>query len=144
MNAMAMIAYRLHSAAAALLVLMGLAYLLRRRFMPYHAVALNQRWEDLDDPTRTLILASMRIIGSAWLAIAVALFILLRNGFRSGLPWAVYGVPAIGLAVALPTLMTVLYVKTHTRASPPWPVLAVTVALFAAGLLLSLGAAWAG
>ena len=139
MSTMATLAYRCHFAGAVLLALMGVVYLLQQRCMPYHAVALNRRWEDLDASAQALFLASMRIIGSAWLAIALALLVLLRHGFRAGLPWAVYGVPAVGLTVALPTLLAVLYVKARTPASPPWPPLAVLVALFVAGWLLSIG-----
>ena len=144
MTTLLTIAYRCHVAGSTLFALMGLVYLLRRKFMPYHAVALGRRWEDLDGPSRTLFLASMRIIGSAWLAIALALLVLLRYGFRAGLQWSIYGVPLIGLTVALPALLTVIHVKARTRASPPWPPLAMAVALFLTGLLLSVGDSCAG
>lgn len=140
MNTMLAIAYRCHFTGSVILALMGLTYLLRKKFMPYHAVALDQRWEDLDVPSRTLIITSMRIIGGAWLALAIAIAILLRYGFRQGLPWAIYAVPMIGLTSSLPTLLAVLRVKSNTRASPPWPAVALLVALFLAGLLLSIGA----
>ena len=138
MNTLLAIAYRCHFTASILLALMGLVYLRRREFMPYHAAALGQPWEQLEGPARTLCLASMRIIGSAWLAMAVSLAILLRHGFRAGLRWAIYGVPLVGLTLSIPTLLAVLYVRSKTRASPPWPPLAVLVVLFLTGLLLSI------
>lgn len=133
-------AYRCHFAGAILFGLMGLVYLGRKEFMPYHAIAIGKPWSELDAPTRELFLASMKIIGSAWLTLAVALGILLRHGFLNGQRWAVFGVPLVGLMVALPTLLAVLRVKAKTPASPPWPPLAVVSLLFATGLLLSLGA----
>ena len=132
--------YRCHGAAVALFGLMGLAYLGRKEFMPYHAVAVGKQWSALSRPEQAMFLASMRIIGSAWLALSVALGLMLRHGFRAGEAWAVYGVPAVGLLVAAPTLAAVLFVKARTPASPPWPPLAVAVILFLSGLLLSLAA----
>jgi hypothetical protein len=140
MNTMLTIAYRCQMTGSVILALMALVYLTRKQFMPYHAVALGQRWEQLEAPSQTLILTSMRLIGSAWLALAVGLIIVLRHGVRAGLPWAVYGVPAIGLLVSVPTLLAVLRVKATTKASPPWRPLALMALLFLAGLLFSLGA----
>lgn len=131
-------AYRCHYAGAVLLGLMGLAYLGRREFMPYHAVAIGKLWHQLEQAEQTMFLASLRIIGSAWIALAAALVLILRNGFRAGDSWAIYGVPLVGLLVAVPTLLVVLNVKFRTPASPPWPPLAVAVGLFLAGLVLSL------
>lgn len=107
--------------------------------MPYHAVAIGHAWKDLDQPIQIMFLASMKIIGSAWLAFSLALIIMLRHGFREGQLWAVFGVPAVGLMLSLPTLLAVLRVKAKTPASPPWQPLAAAVLLFLAGLALSLG-----
>lgn len=140
MNTRLTIAYHCHSTGSAILALMGLVYLARKKFMPYHAVALDRTWEDLDVPSRIIFIASMRIIGSAWLAVAIVLAILLRYGFREGLHWAIYAVPLVGLTASIPALLAVLRVKSKTRASPPWPLLAVVVGLFLTGLLMSIGA----
>lgn len=131
-------AYRCHGAAAALFGLMGMVYLRRREFMPYHAVAIGQKWHELEKPAQTMFLSSMRIIGSAWFALAVALGLLLRHGFSAGMTWAVYGIPAVGLLVSVPTLLAVLNVRRNTAASPPWPPLAIAVVLFITGLVLSI------
>ena len=140
MNTMLTIAYRCHFAGSVLLALMGVVYLCRKKFMPYHAEALDQSWEELGAPARTLFIASMKIIGSAWIALALALILLLRNGFREELTWAIYGVPLIGLTFSLPTLLAVFRVRASTRASPPWPPLAVVVVLFLVGFMLSVAA----
>lgn len=131
-------AYRFHGAGGILLGLMGLAYLRRKEFMPYHAIAVGKSWSELSATEQTMFLASMKIIGSSWLALSLAVGLILRHAFRGGEAWAVYGVPAVGLAFSIPTLLAVLNVKKRTPASPPWPVLAVAVFLFATGLVLSL------
>jgi hypothetical protein len=117
---------------------MGLAYLGRKEFMPYHALALGRSWSELDRPAQVLFLASMKIIGSTWLAVSVALGIILRHGFREGQAWAVWGVPLVGLILSTPALLAVLHVKSKTPASPPWQPLAAAVLLFLTGLVLSL------
>jgi hypothetical protein len=132
------IAYKCHCAGAILFGLMGLAYLGRKEFMPYHAIALGKKWNELDRSAQILFLTSMKIIGSTWLAFSVSLGILLLYGFRSGQSWAVMGVPATGLMASVPTLLAVLHVKARTPASPPWLPLAVAASLFLAGLILSI------
>jgi len=131
-------AYRFHGAGAILFGLMGLVYLRRKEFMPYHAIAVGKQWHELGQTEQTMFLASMKIIGSAWVSLSIALGLILRHAFREGEPWAVYGVAVIGLAVAVPTLLAVLTVKKRTPASPPWPPLALAVFLFLCGLVLSL------
>jgi hypothetical protein len=131
-------AYRCHGTAAMLLGLMGMVYVTRKQFMPYHAVAVGQAWHELEPAAQTMFLASMRIIGCGWIALSVALGLMLRHGFDQGPRWIVLGIPAVGLAVAVPTLLAVLRVKRATQASPPWRPLAVLVALFSTGLVLTL------
>ena len=114
-------AYRFHGTGAVLFGLMGLVYLRRKEFMPYHAIAVGKQWHELGQTEQTMFLASMKIIGSSWVALSIALGLILRHAFRSGEAWAVYGVPVVGLAVAVPTLLAVLTVKKRTPASPPWP-----------------------
>jgi len=80
----------------------------------------------------------MRIIGYAWLAISVALGLLLYHGFSAGMRWAIYGVPAIGLLVCIPTLRAVLLVRAATPASPPRGAALIPIILFCAGLACSL------
>ncbi len=133
-------AYRFHGTGAVLFGLMGLVYIRRKEFMPYHAIAVGKQWHELGQTEQTMFLASMRIIGSSWIALSIALGIMLRHGFREGELWAVFGVPVVGLAISVPTLLAVLTVKKRTPASPPWPPLALVVFLFAIGLVLSLGA----
>lgn len=137
-------AYRCHGGAVVMLVLMGLTYALRKKFMPYHAIALGKEWEELDVPQQTIFLGSLRIIGNAWLAVSLALGLLLHFGFSAGLKWAIYGVPAIGLLACVPTLRAVLLVRATTPASPPRGAALIPIALFLAGLVCSLVPEFAG
>lgn len=59
------LAFFLHLAGVLTVTAVGLTYLLRQRFMPYHTVALGCSWESLPPANRTLILALMRGAGGA-------------------------------------------------------------------------------
>lgn len=55
-------------AAFAIVLAFALAYLTRRRFMPYHRAVADQSWDSLSPRLRLLLLALMRALGAAWLA----------------------------------------------------------------------------
>ena len=59
------------------LITLALIYLFRSEFMPYHAVAVGQSWDDVDPAFQILILALMKVAGGGWFATAVATIILL-------------------------------------------------------------------
>lgn len=63
--------------AAILLAAFGGVYLFRSEFMPYHADALGMDWNSVDRTVQVLILALMRVAGGGWLAVSLAIAILI-------------------------------------------------------------------
>jgi len=126
--------------AAAYLLFAGFAaiYLLRPQFMPYHAVALGMRWEEVGRPFQVLILGFMRVIGGGLLAAAFIGAVLLLWPFRQGAPWARWAIPVHGLILGLASLWGTLSVQLNTPARSPWLAAAVGIFLLAAGGLLSI------
>ncbi|MEO0408607.1 MAG: hypothetical protein AAF289_14770 [Cyanobacteria bacterium P01_A01_bin.135] len=122
----------------ALLGAFSLIYLLRAEFMPYHARAIGQSWEQLPLAVQTLILGLMKTTGGGWLATAVAMAIILFKPFKRGETWALWAVPSIGLATAVPLLYLTLSIAIRTPADPPWIAAALGVVLQVVGLVLSL------
>ena len=118
-----------------MVVLIGMAfaflYLFRRKFMPYHADAVEKSWNDLDEKNNTLIIALMRVAGGGWMASSLAIGILLYFFIRQGDHLTSLAMVITGLAVSIPTLMATLIVKRRTKANPP-----VFAAIFAILLLL--------
>ena len=55
-------------------LLLGIIYLFKSSFMPYHGEAISMTWDEVESPVQFLILALMR--GAAGGAIALSVFIL--------------------------------------------------------------------
>lgn len=116
----------------------GVVYLFRTEFMPYHAIAVGRNWAQVDPAYQILFLAAIRALGGAWIATALAMGILLFIPFRQSMRWARWAVPAVGLVVELTALYVTLSVALNTPATPPWMGAAFAVLLLVVGFLLSL------
>lgn len=132
------LAFVLHLASVLTVTAFGLTYLLRRRFMPYHAVALGCSWESLPPAHRVLILALMRGAGGALLAVAFLQAALLLAPFRSGEIWALWAIPAGALLVSTGALYAMQTVANNTPARPPRGLVLGGTACSLAGFALSL------
>ena len=132
------VAFLCHLIALLSVALIGVIYLFRGQFMPYHAVALRKDWAGLDRALQVLLLALMKAAGGGALATAVAMGILLLIPFRQGLYWARWAIPVVGLVWVLPNLYVSVWVALNTPASPPWRYALVVVALLIAGFVLSM------
>jgi len=132
------VAFWCHLIALLLIALVGVVYLVRGQFMPYHAVALGKTWADLDRALQVLLLALMKSFGGAALATAVAMVILLSIPFRQGLYWARWAIPVVGLVGTLPSLCVTVWVARNTPATPPWMGVLIVMALLVAGFVLSM------
>jgi hypothetical protein len=116
----------------------GVTYLTRSKFMPYHSDALQLSWDEVDPNLRTLLLALMRAAGGGWLGVSLSVALLLWFPFRAGEGWALYAIPVVGLAAALPSLYATLYVRGRTAASPPVNLTAAAIVLLVLGFILSI------
>jgi hypothetical protein len=125
-----------------LVALLGLAfafaYLFRPEFMSYHAVAVHETWADVDPGFQILIIALMRVSGGGFLAISVAITMLLYQFHKQDKVWPVTAIFFIGQSILIPTLYATLLVKNHTGANPPWIAAAAAIGLLLAGWILAL------
>lgn len=119
-------------------LVMGGLYLSRQHFMPYHSRAVGVGWDQLLAGERELILALMRLGGAGFLAVGVAIAVLLMFPFRRGEPWARWALPAVGLLFwALVFVVTVL-ISVNSPAAAPWPWSGLTVIVLIVAAALSL------
>ena len=132
------LAFGCHLLAVLVLAAFAVTYLFRSEFMPYHAVAVGMPWADVATPFQVLILALMRAVGAACLAVVVLILILLFVPFRQGAVWARWAIPAGGLVLSAGALYAMLHVWRNTPATPPWFAPVVGALLLVAGMLLSL------
>ena len=135
------IAFGCHLLAFLILAGFGFTYLFRSEFMPYHAVALGMPWSEVTPPFQAVIIALMRAVGAACLALVVLELFVLVVPFRRGVVWARWAIPAGGLVISGGALYAMLHLALNTPATPPWMGPAAGGLLVCAGLVLSLGQA---
>lgn len=125
-----------------IVILIGLLfaglYLFRRKFMPYHADAVERPWSELDKEVRVLIIALMRVVGGGWLASSLAMSIFMCLFILNGDPFASIALVITGLAVSIPTLIATLIVKQRSKANPPVLAAVLSMVLLLAGLAIVL------
>ena len=132
------VAFGCYVAAYLVFTAFGVIYLLRPQFMPYHAVAVGMRWEEVGRPFQVLILGLMRVFGGSLLAAAFIGAVLLAFPLRQGAPWARWALPVHGLIVACASLYGTLYVQLNTGARSPWLAAVLAVVLLVVGAVLSI------
>jgi hypothetical protein len=114
------IAFGCYFLAGLILVGFGVTYLLRSEFMPYHATAIAMPWSDVPPYFQTLILALMKALGGTYVALALALYLILLVPFRQGAVWALWTTPLIGIIQSAATLYAMSHVALNTPATPPF------------------------
>jgi hypothetical protein len=99
--------------AGLLAIAFGVRYLVTREFMPYHAQVLGQPWSALDPRLQTIILGMLRVAGAGLLSSGCAvLWLLLPIG--RGQPWAAWAALSVVLAVTVPILYVVLWLRRQS------------------------------
>ena len=126
----------LYAAPAIASLLLGVIYLFRDSFMPYHAAALGRGWGELDPATQTLLKALMEVAAGGWLALGALVLLLVAFPIRRGERWARLAAPAALLLFYVPALLATLSVLSATPASPPWRFNLVACLCAVVGLLL--------
>jgi hypothetical protein len=106
----------------------GMRYLLTREFMPYHATVLGRSWSALEPRLQSIILGMLKVAGGGLLGYGVALLWLLLPLSR-GEAWAVWAAATVSLAVVIPVLYVVLWLRRVSPGAdtPVAPTLAVLV-----------------
>ena len=132
------LAFACHLLGIFTMVGFGLTYLLRKQFMPYHAVALGKNWAEVPKEVQILVLALMRAVAGGALAVAVLGSIVLLIPFQAGAVWAFWAVPLGSFVLSAGSLFAMRLVAANTPAKPPYKPILVAVALGIIGLALSL------
>jgi hypothetical protein len=99
---------------------LGLTYLLRDTFMPYHRAALGVPWEAVDPAVQTLLLALMTVTGAGWIALGLVTLLLIAIPLVRGERWARLAIPALFLVFYVPAVLATVTVLQDTPATPPW------------------------
>ncbi|MCL3778806.1 hypothetical protein EMN47_00245 [Prolixibacteraceae bacterium JC049] len=116
--------------------LFGGIYLFKKKCMPYHIQALDQDWNQIPIPIKTLCLALMRVAGGGYLSMAITISFFigynLNNNFSGNLILF-----SIGLAGTIPSVYATLFVKKHTKGEPPTTLALTSILLLVAAFISS-------
>lgn len=115
------------------LSVMGCVYLFTPQIMPYHERFIGMQHEQLHPNVNALLLYMMKDMGASFLAIAFALFVLIRGPFKRGERWARWSILAISLIALLPLLYITLSIGLYT----PWWLVGLGIILVITALLIS-------
>ncbi|MGB6295245.1 MAG: hypothetical protein WBF90_03550 [Rivularia sp. (in: cyanobacteria)] len=108
--------------------------------MPYHALALEKEWTELDIKTQTLILALMRVAGGGFLATGMTVILLMYLYIKTMEEWMIFIIPTIVFVTLLSSLYATLIVKNRTPGLPPVNLNLLLIGLMLTGFILSLNA----
>jgi len=130
----------LYAVNAVISIALGAMYLFRQTFMPYHEAALGRPWSKLDVELQSLLGALMDVAGAGWMALGIAIIVLVAIPVRRGERWARFLVPGLFMLFYVPTLLATLTVLNETTASPPW--YGNAVACLVAAIAFFIDAPW--
>jgi uncharacterized membrane protein len=137
MDAFTWIAAACYFLAVILGLIFGLMYLFSPRVFRYHEWVMGKKWDELDSKMKTLLLALMRGIGGAMLALAAALASMIVYAFIPGEAWSRWAIPVVGLIAFGGWLYSMVMDKERTKARTPVLVPLVGIGLMIAGFILS-------
>lgn len=119
-------------------IIMGFMYLLNPKFFNYHEWVLEKKWEELDPKLQTLLIAFMKGIGGAIIALGLAVAAMVIFAFRAGEMWSYYTIPVVSLVGWGVWLYDMVFIRKRTKARTPIFVPAAGTGLIVLGVILSL------
>lgn len=140
MNFKLKISLAIYAANIIIMAIIGLIFVFREEFMPFHSDVIQTNWQDVSANAQILYLGMMRTEGAGFLASATALAFLLFIPFMRREKWAPWAMTTIGVVEYFPTLLANYHVSSVTEASPPW----LFMSLLTLSLLVALIFAHAG
>jgi hypothetical protein len=95
-------------------------YLRRSDFLPYHSIAIARTWDKVDSRMQLLIMALIKVAGGAWLALAIAGFMLLYLLFTRDAEFAqLIMFQVFCLFAVTPPIAVAAFVRKKTGAPTP-------------------------
>jgi hypothetical protein len=110
-------------------LIMGLIYLLSKKFTNYHAQAVNKKWDEIDEKVRIVMLALLKLGGVGFFITGISMIGVLDILYKNFIGFLVATV--IGLFFWISSLIITARIKYLTKAnSPVLPSLLNVVLLF--------------
>jgi hypothetical protein len=131
------VVYYAYLLTSPVLLLFGFKYLFTSQFMPYHSTAIGLPWTEVEPGFQYVILVLMKVVGGSFIALAIALLMILIIPFRKGERWAHYTVPIMGIFCAGASLYATLFLKMKSGASTPWFAAGIPVIIYVTGMIMT-------
>ncbi len=122
---------------ALLLLVIGLIYLFKNSFMPYHSDAISLDWSEVDSGTKFLILAFMRAMSGGYIAIAIATAFLQKKFASGKITWIPFLNLISGLILILSTLYGTMIVRFNSPGKPPTILVIIGIVLIIIGYIFN-------
>jgi hypothetical protein len=119
--------------AALLTLAFGFVYFFRPSFLPYHQLATQKKWDELDSNMQALILGFMRVISGGLLSGGATIVILQYKFNQTQQDWLPLTILVCGGILTIGLLYGMFLVRLRTQAHPP------LIAGFAGIILLVIG-----
>ena len=124
--------------AATLLMVMGIVYLTKTSYMPYHSDAISLNWYEVEKNTRVLVLALMRGISGGLLAVSVTILYLQFKFTSTRLSWIPLLILIVGIILSVTVLYAMLIIKLNTPGNPPFALAISGIVLLLTGFFLNM------
>lgn len=123
--------------AAFILLAMGLIYLFKNSFMPYHSHAISLEWSEVDASIHILILALMKAVSGGYIAIAIVIAFLQKKFASTKTTWIPSLILIGGLIVSLTSIYATLIVRFNSPGKPPTTLAIVGIILLIIGYVFN-------
>ncbi|MEQ8715127.1 MAG: hypothetical protein RIC80_19055 [Cyclobacteriaceae bacterium] len=121
--------------AALILLGIGLIYLVKNSFMPYHSEAISLEWNEVDSSTQFLILALMRAVSGGYIALAIVTAFLQKKFASGKTTWMPLLILIGGLILILPSIYATLIVRFNSPGKPPTLLATIVIVLLIIGYI---------
>jgi hypothetical protein len=125
-------------AGSVVLLIFGVIYLIRPKFMGYHKMAIQKEWNELVPEIQTLILALMRTVSGGFISIALVIIILQLEFNKSQNQWIALTILIIGGVLNLCTLYATLLVRKKTKGRPPTVITLLLLVILLIGFFFNI------
>jgi len=123
---------------SALIVLgMGVVYLFKNSFMPYHSEAVSMDWASVDGGIQILIIALMRAVSGGYIVSAIVMAFLQNKYSSSKIKWIPLLILITGLVVSLISIYATLVVRFNSPGRPPTFLAIVGIGLLIIGYIFN-------
>ncbi|NME70129.1 hypothetical protein [Flammeovirga aprica] len=124
--------------ASFILLIMGVVYLFKNSFMPYHSEAVMLEWSEVDQNFQALILALMRAVAGGFVTIALAIVFLQKKFSSTKISWLPALILFMGLTISFTSIYANVLVRLNTEGKPPTALAFLGVGLVIAGYIFNL------